>query len=85
MQAQFAAQGKLLDVANNKVFELETTIKTDAHKVQRLRDYEKRIEQLTEMHRMWFVWDSVSHKFLIAYKTSFPFYIRQEQRHRPLQ
>ena len=53
LQAHLAAQGKLLDVANNKVFELDTTIKADAHKVQRLSDYEKRVEQLTEMHRMW--------------------------------
>lgn len=52
-QAHLAAQGKLLDVADNKVFELDTTVKADAHKVQRLRDYENRIEQLTEMHRMW--------------------------------
>lgn len=35
------------------MFELETAIKKDSHKVDRLRDYEKRIEQLTAMHRMW--------------------------------
>ena len=52
-QAHLAAQGDLLGRAQNKVFELETQIKADAHKVLRLRDYERRIEQLTAMHRMW--------------------------------
>ncbi|KAH8117372.1 Hamartin protein-domain-containing protein [Phellopilus nigrolimitatus] len=53
LEAHLAAQGKLLDDAQNRVFQLETQIKQDAPKVQRLRDYEKRIEQLTAMHRMW--------------------------------
>ncbi|KAI5124581.1 hypothetical protein M0805_003100 [Coniferiporia weirii] len=53
LKAHLAAQGKLLDDAQNKVFRLETEVKVDALKVQRLRDYEKRIEQLTAMHRMW--------------------------------
>lgn len=58
-KAHLTAQGSLLADAQNKVFQLETEIKTDAHKVQRLRDYETRIEQLTTMHRMWYV-----HNFL---------------------
>ncbi|KAL5529209.1 hypothetical protein ACEPAG_5183 [Sanghuangporus baumii] len=53
LQAQLAAQSKLLDEAQNRVFELEAQIKADAPKVNRLRDYEKRIEQLTAMLRLW--------------------------------
>ncbi|TDL27395.1 hypothetical protein BD410DRAFT_762281 [Rickenella mellea] len=53
LQTHLAAQGVLLADAQNMVFQLQSQIKEDAHKVQRLRDYEKRIEQLTAMHRMW--------------------------------
>lgn len=53
MQATFEAQGKLLASATNKVFELETRIKETAHKVDRLHDYEKQIEQLVKMQRLW--------------------------------
>ena len=54
-QAHLAAQGKLLAAAQNSLFELQSQVKMDAPKVQRLRDYEKRIEQFTEMHRLWYV------------------------------
>jgi len=53
LKSQLAAQSKLLSEATNRMFDLETAIKKDSHKVDRLRDYEKRIEQLTAMHRMW--------------------------------
>ncbi|EJD05853.1 uncharacterized protein FOMMEDRAFT_139182 [Fomitiporia mediterranea MF3/22] len=53
LETHLEAQGKRLDEAQKKVFELETEIKADALKVKRLRDYEKRIEQLTAMLRMW--------------------------------
>lgn len=53
LKAHLEAQGNLLAEAQRRVFELETQIKEDAHKVQRLRDYERRIDQLTTMHRMW--------------------------------
>ena len=52
-QASFEAQGKLLGNANRKIFELETKIKETAHKVERLGDYEKQIEQLTQMQKIW--------------------------------
>lgn len=44
-----------MEEQKSKVFQLETQIKTDSPKIDRLRDYEKRIEQLTEMHRNWYV------------------------------
>ncbi|KAL4253155.1 hypothetical protein ABKN59_004132 [Abortiporus biennis] len=49
----FAAQGKLLAEATNKVFQLETQIKENAHKVERLHDYERQIEQFIKMQRLW--------------------------------
>ncbi|CAL1704493.1 unnamed protein product [Somion occarium] len=49
----FAAQGKLLDEATHRVFQLETTIKENAHKIDRLHDYERQIEQLVKMQRLW--------------------------------
>lgn len=52
-QAQFTAQGKLLAEAEKRVFELETSIKENAHKVDRLKDYERRIEQLTLLQKLW--------------------------------
>jgi len=35
--------------------QLETSIKEDAHKVDRLKDYEKRIKQLTTLQKLWHV------------------------------
>jgi len=52
-KATFEAQGKLLASATNKVFELETTIKETSHKVDRLHDYERQIDQLIKMQRLW--------------------------------
>jgi len=37
------------------MFELETKIKETAHKVDRLRDYERQIEQLLRMQKLWWV------------------------------
>ncbi|KAI0703639.1 Hamartin protein-domain-containing protein [Cytidiella melzeri] len=53
IQASFAAQSKLLSEANHKVFMLETKIKESAHKVDRLYDYERQIEQLVALQRLW--------------------------------
>ncbi|TBU50853.1 hypothetical protein BD309DRAFT_1025514 [Dichomitus squalens] len=49
----FAAQGKLLADANQLVFRLETQIKENAHKVDRLHDYETQIDQLIKLQRLW--------------------------------
>lgn len=48
-QNHIKAQAQLLAKAQNSVFLLETAIKENAPKVERLKDYEKRIEQLTDM------------------------------------
>lgn len=53
LQETFVAQGKLLAEASNRVFQLETKIKENAHKVDRIHDYEKQIEQLIKMQRLW--------------------------------
>jgi hypothetical protein len=53
-QALFAAQGKLLADAAKYVFELQTQRKETQHKVDRLRDYERQIEQHIRMQRLWF-------------------------------
>ena len=53
MQETFAAQKKLLSDATREVFELQTRIKTNQHKVDRLRDYERQIEQLIALQRLW--------------------------------
>ena len=55
-QAVSKAQEELLAKANKQKFDLETEIKLDKHKVQRLRDYENRIDQLTKMLRMWYAY-----------------------------
>ncbi|KAL1944505.1 hypothetical protein VTO73DRAFT_2935 [Trametes versicolor] len=49
----FAAQGKLLAEANQLVFHLETKIKENAPKVDRLYDYETQINQLIKLQRLW--------------------------------
>ncbi|KAI0665193.1 hypothetical protein C8Q70DRAFT_942766 [Cubamyces menziesii] len=49
----FAAQGRLLADANKLVFQLETRIKENAHKVDRLHDYETQIDQLITLQRLW--------------------------------
>ena len=55
LQANFSAQGKLLAQAENKVFHLETARKETQHKIDRLRDYERQIEQLTATQKLWYV------------------------------
>jgi hypothetical protein len=52
-QANFAAQGQLLAEAETRVFQLETQRKETQHKVDRLRDYERQIEQLTATQKLW--------------------------------
>ncbi|KAI0780854.1 Hamartin protein-domain-containing protein [Trametes elegans] len=49
----FAAQGQLLAEANQLVFHLETKMKENAHKVDRLHDYETQIDQLIKLQRLW--------------------------------
>ncbi|VDB94821.1 unnamed protein product [Peniophora sp. CBMAI 1063] len=53
LRANFSAQGKLLAQAENKVFHLETARKETQHKIDRLRDYERQIEQLTATQKLW--------------------------------
>ncbi|KAG6865020.1 hypothetical protein C0991_005566 [Blastosporella zonata] len=52
-QALFAAQGKLLADATDEVFSLQTQKKETQHKVDRLHDYERQIEQHVNMQRLW--------------------------------
>ncbi|KAG6919937.1 hypothetical protein DXG01_013286 [Tephrocybe rancida] len=52
-RALFAAQGKLLAEATNEVFALQTQKKETQHKVDRLHDYERQIEQHISMQRLW--------------------------------
>ncbi|EDR10962.1 uncharacterized protein LACBIDRAFT_293458 [Laccaria bicolor S238N-H82] len=59
-QARFAAQGKLLGEATNKVFQLQTQKKENQHKIDRLKDYEQQIEQHVKIQRLW---DEDFHKF----------------------
>ena len=47
-----AQAGRLADATEN-VFKLETKIKETAPKVQRLRDYEEKINQLTKTQQLW--------------------------------
>ncbi|KZT67760.1 hypothetical protein DAEQUDRAFT_728762 [Daedalea quercina L-15889] len=49
----FAAQGKLLEEALQRVFQLETEIKENAPKVERLHDYERQIDQMITLQRLW--------------------------------
>jgi hypothetical protein len=55
MQALFSAQTKLLADATTEVSELKTEMKENQHKVDRLRDYERQIEQLIKVQRLWYV------------------------------
>ncbi|KAI0934089.1 hypothetical protein AcV5_006053 [Taiwanofungus camphoratus] len=52
-KATFEAREKLLAQAVQKVFQLETKIKENAHKVDRLHDYEQQIDQLIKLQRLW--------------------------------
>ncbi|KAG7452630.1 uncharacterized protein BT62DRAFT_880086 [Guyanagaster necrorhizus] len=53
-KALFAAQGELLDNARKEVFMLQTQKKENQHKIDRLRDYEKQIQQHLKMQQLWF-------------------------------
>lgn len=55
LQETFAAQGKQLAEALQRVFQLETKIRENAPKVDRLHDYEKQIDQLIMLQRLWYV------------------------------
>lgn len=55
MQALFSAQSKLLAEATSEVSELKTEKKENQHKVDRLHDYERQIEQLIKVQRLWHV------------------------------
>ncbi|KAG6845739.1 hypothetical protein H0H87_005005, partial [Tephrocybe sp. NHM501043] len=52
-RALFAAQGKLLADATSEVFLLQTQKKETQHKIDRLHDYERQIEQHLNMQRLW--------------------------------
>ncbi|KAH7924575.1 hypothetical protein BV22DRAFT_1090648 [Leucogyrophana mollusca] len=52
-KALFVAQGKLLADALKEVFELQTQKKETQHKIDRLRDYERQIEQHIRMQKLW--------------------------------
>ncbi|TFK72200.1 hypothetical protein BDN72DRAFT_792826 [Pluteus cervinus] len=53
IKALFDEQGKLLGKANEEVFQLRTQYKANEHKIDRLKDYEQRIEQHVKMQRLW--------------------------------
>ena len=52
-QKHLGAQKILIAKTENEVFRLETEIKENEPKVQRLKDYEKRIEHMTAMLKLW--------------------------------
>ncbi|KAJ7694239.1 hypothetical protein B0H17DRAFT_981160 [Mycena rosella] len=52
-KALFEAQGTLLADATKKVFELETQKKESQHKIDRLHDYERQLEQHLKVQRLW--------------------------------
>ena len=49
----FKSQGDRLAEATNRVFELETRLKENAHKVERLGDYEEKLDQFTKTQQLW--------------------------------
>jgi len=53
LQALFQAQGTLLADATNKVFKLQTQKKENQHKIDRLTDYERQIDQHVKVQRLW--------------------------------
>ncbi|KZT09463.1 uncharacterized protein LAESUDRAFT_722428 [Laetiporus sulphureus 93-53] len=50
---KYAAQDRLVAESAQKAFELQTKIKESKPKVDRLHDYEKQIEQLIKLQRLW--------------------------------
>lgn len=65
-QALFSAQGKLLADAEKEVFELTTRLKENQHKIDRLHDYERQIEQHVRMQKLWYVWAPGRDKGIIS-------------------
>ncbi|KAF8517269.1 Hamartin protein-domain-containing protein [Hysterangium stoloniferum] len=53
LKAMLEAQATRLADATENVFKLETMIKENAPKVQRLKDYEDKISQMTKSQRLW--------------------------------
>ncbi|EJD53280.1 hypothetical protein AURDEDRAFT_110965 [Auricularia subglabra TFB-10046 SS5] len=53
LKAVHKAQSQRLAEASTTIFELESKAKEAAPKIERLEDYEKRIEQLTTMQKAW--------------------------------
>jgi sigma54-dependent transcription regulator len=49
-----AAQAKLLSEATEQVFQLQTQKKENQHKIDRLHDYERQIEQHLKIQKLWF-------------------------------
>lgn len=49
------AQERLMIEANKKRFELETWKKENQHKIDRLHDYERQLDQHFKMQQLWFV------------------------------
>ncbi|KAJ7470633.1 hypothetical protein FB451DRAFT_1254355 [Mycena latifolia] len=52
-KALFEAQGTLLADATKEVFALQTQKKESQHKIDRLHDYERQIEQHLKVQRLW--------------------------------
>ncbi|KAF9566237.1 hypothetical protein CPC08DRAFT_703975 [Agrocybe pediades] len=52
-RALFEAQGKLLGDATKQVFDLSTQRKENQHKVDRLHDYERQIQQLVNVQKLF--------------------------------
>ncbi|KAJ7105763.1 hypothetical protein C8R43DRAFT_1100098 [Mycena crocata] len=52
-KALFEAQGTLLADASQEVFKLQTQQKESQHKIDRLHDYERQIEQHLKVQRLW--------------------------------
>ncbi|KAJ7489834.1 hypothetical protein B0H11DRAFT_1859820 [Mycena galericulata] len=52
-KALFQAQGTLLAEAAKEVFALQTQQKESQHKIDRLHDYERQIEQHVKVQRLW--------------------------------
>ncbi|KAJ3568873.1 hypothetical protein NP233_g5417 [Leucocoprinus birnbaumii] len=52
-KALFAAQAKLLAEATEHVFQLKTQKKENQHKIDRLHDYERQIEQHIKIQKLW--------------------------------
>jgi hypothetical protein len=56
----------LLADAVKQVFELQTQRKETQHKIDRLRDYERQIEQHIRMQRLWFDFFTLSSAMVFA-------------------